>query len=160
MKLFRDAELIPTCDWHLHWVWRVRVSQAFFQIVEFHVSGDFDLYSHTAVFISWKSYSASNSEAAWSLYLYFKFESVDLSHTLDFLELNCVSIIETVSFILMQINSCFLLLSDSSDVDEFWFLSGKVKNFVGITKIDECVSIQTQVTGQNEADLVLSTGLV
>jgi hypothetical protein len=60
----------------------------------------------------------------------------------------------------MQINGCFLLLSDSSDVDEFWFLSGKVKNFVGITEIDECVSIQTQVTGQNEADLVLSTGLV
>lgn len=123
VKLFRDAELIPAGDWHLHWVWRVRVSQTFFQIVEFHVSWNFDFDGHTAVLISWKSYSASDSEAAWSLYLNLKLESVDLSHTFDFLELYSVTIVEPVSFILVQINGCFLLLSDSSDMDKFWFLS-------------------------------------
>lgn len=128
--------------------------------MEFHLGRYFDFNAHTAIFIGWEFGSVSNREASRCFDFNFELLAVNLGHSLDFLELNCIAIIKAVSFVFVQIDCRFLLLSDSSDVNKFWLFSSQVEDSMGFSEVNESVSVKAEVTGQNKADFILSASLV
>jgi len=85
--------------------------------MEFHLYWNLHLNSNTSILIWWKRWGITNQEAARGFNLNLEFQSVNLTHTFDFFELNSISIIKAVSFIFMEINGGFLLPSDSCNVN-------------------------------------------
>ena len=77
----------------------------------------------------------------------FKFLAVDLGHAFNLFELDGVSIIKAVSFFFVQVYDGLLLLGDSSNMNHFGLLSSQVKDFMGLSKIDECVPIEAKISG-------------
>jgi hypothetical protein len=160
VELFWDSEFFPTGNWHFHWIWRVRVSETLFEVVEFHVDRHFGFDAHAAVFVDWEFGSVSDEETTWSLDFDFELHSIDLSHSLDFLELNCISIIEPVPLIFMEINCGFFFPSDTGKVDQFRLFTSQIKDSVCFSEVNKSVSIQTKVSGQDKTDFMVSAGFV
>ena len=160
MKLFWNTELFPTGNWHLHWIWRVWISQALFKIVEFHFNWDLGFQTHATIFIGWEFWSISNDETSWSFNFDLESQSIDLGHSLYFLELNGISIIKAVSLVFVQIDSGFLLPSDSCKMNKFWLFTSKIKDFMSFSKVNKSVSIKTEITGQNKTNFTVSAGLI
>ena len=86
-------------------------------------------------------------EAAWSFYLNFKFLAVDLGHAFNLFELDGVPVIKAVPLIFVQVYDGLLLLGDSGNMNHFWLLSSQVKNFMGLSEINESVAVEAKISG-------------
>lgn len=85
--------------------------------MEFHLSWHFYFNSNTAVLIGRKSSSISDIKDTGCFDLDFEPFSVDLGHSFYLFELYGITIVQAVSFLLVEIDGSSLLLGNSCDVD-------------------------------------------
>lgn len=102
----------------------------------------------------------SNHEAARGFDLYFEVLSIELSHSFHLSEGNCITIIETVSFLLMKKDSSFLIAGDSCNVNKLWLFSSSVKDSVRFSEINESITIESQISSQYKSNILISTSFI
>ena len=67
--------------------------------MEFPFDGNFNFQAHASLFVRREFGSIANCETTWSLNLDLKSQAIDLSHSFDFLELDCIAIIKAVPLV-------------------------------------------------------------
>ncbi len=102
MELLGHSELLPAGDWHLTRVGRIGIAETLLEVEEALLEGHLDLGGDSSSDIIAEAASVPDEEAVGRLYLDLEGEAVDLGHSLDFSEGDCVSVVESVLLLLVQ----------------------------------------------------------
>lgn len=151
VELLRNSEFLPAGDGHLARVGRIGVAQTLLEVEEALLEGHLDLGGDSSSGVVAEAASVPDEEAVGRLHLDLEGEAVDLGHALDFSEGDCISIIESVLLLLVQTDESAFLLSDASDVHSLALFASSVKDAVGLSKIDKGVSVESEVTCEDES---------
>lgn len=160
VELFGIAEFLPCADWHLFGLWGVWVRETFLEGVEFLVGWDFHLCGQASGKVWAELGCISNGEAIRRSDSNLILPPINLLHSLNFPKSNSIPITKPMLLLIMQIYDTNLILSNTSNMNSFLLLTIGVDNFMIFPKINKGKTIQSQVAGVQEPDVVLSAGLV
>ena len=137
--------------------------ERFFESSEVNELGNLHLLSETVTEILAKVGSISvEGKGIWTQDFNFKGLTVDFSHTFNFLELDVVTIDETVSLFFVGGDLTGIVISNGGDNGLLGFFTSSVENRELLAKVDESEAVKTEDTRVDETDglVAISADLV
>ena len=155
MKLLWNSKFIPTCNRHFLRIRRIGVSQTFLDVKGLNFIRNFNFCSNSSFYISTELSCISNKKTMRRFDFNFELLSINFTHSFNFSERNCITIIKSMLFLFMKTYQSSFFLSNSSNMYRFTFFSSTINDSMFFSKVNKSEAIKSKIASVDESMIFL-----